>query len=116
MCFLEALACGLPVIAPAWGGQADFLNGQNAQLVAYEVVRTRGEEYEKPAGKNFLALPDVACASRLMREVFEKRKTRSMPRKRLFPSPRYFWWETIAREFLEWLGDPGGRSCRGKKA
>ena len=32
MPFLEAIACGMPVIAPRFGGQLDFLNDQNAIL------------------------------------------------------------------------------------
>lgn len=36
--YLEAAACGLPVIATGWSGQTDFLNGGNSRLLKYKLV------------------------------------------------------------------------------
>jgi len=38
--FLEAMSCGLPVIATGWGGQTDFLNDRNSWLVEYDLEPT----------------------------------------------------------------------------
>lgn len=35
---LEALACGVPVISPDYGGQTDYLNEDNAWLIDYEEI------------------------------------------------------------------------------
>ena len=36
--YLEAAACGLPVIATGWSGQTDFLNAGNSRLLEYRLV------------------------------------------------------------------------------
>jgi len=36
--YLEAAACGVPVIATGWGGQLDFLNRRNSRLLKYTLV------------------------------------------------------------------------------
>jgi glycosyltransferase involved in cell wall biosynthesis len=38
--YMEAMASGIPVIAPAWGGQMDFLTEENSYLVDYEITPT----------------------------------------------------------------------------
>ncbi len=105
MCLLEALACGVPVITPGWGGQADFLSAKNAFFIGYRLARARGEEYENTEGENYLAWPDAVHAAGLMREIFLRREDRVFRKQLLLPSARYFWWATIAEEFLEWIQD-----------
>lgn len=36
--YLEAAACGLPVIATGWSGHTDFLNSGNSRLLQYKLV------------------------------------------------------------------------------
>ncbi|MBI5178718.1 MAG: glycosyltransferase family 4 protein [Nitrospinae bacterium] len=36
--YLEAAACGVPVIATGWSGQLDFLNRKNSRLLKYRLV------------------------------------------------------------------------------
>jgi glycosyltransferase involved in cell wall biosynthesis len=56
--YLEALACGLPVIATGWGGHTEFLNEKNSLLVKYKTVPAGNIQYDNQAGKGLMAEPD----------------------------------------------------------
>ncbi len=58
MIYLEALACGIPVIATGWGGHCDFLDEKNALLVKYKLVSAKEIQYDNKNGKGFMAEPD----------------------------------------------------------
>ena len=99
LCFLEAFACGLPVIAMSWSGHADFLHAGESALVDFTLVATDGEEYEAAPKDQQIALPDVHHAAGLLREFYERRSSREGPVP--FDLEGYWHWETIAREFLD---------------
>jgi glycosyltransferase involved in cell wall biosynthesis len=103
LCFLEALACGLPVVGINWGGQADFLNRRNSCFIKHTLVPTTGEEYEQADPAGLIALPDIEHAAKVMRRIFLKGRGVLVSQQVLQPSPQYFWWLTIARDFLGYL-------------
>ncbi len=71
----EAMACGKPVIATPYSGNADFFNLNTGYPVAYSLVEIERDEGPYRAGARW-AEPDVEYAARLMREVYERRGER----------------------------------------
>jgi GT2 family glycosyltransferase len=70
MPILEAMACGLPVIATDWSAQCDFMNHGNAYPV--EVERLIPAEAKCPYYKGFSwAQPSYEHLRAMMRHVFE---------------------------------------------
>ena len=43
--FIEAMACGLPTVGPAWGGNTDFMNKNNSFLVGGKLVPINNGEF-----------------------------------------------------------------------
>ncbi len=71
--FMEALACGCPVIATRWSGQLDFLHEGICDLIDCEIVPVPwNNDVELSAGQRW-AEPSVEHLRKLMRQVFEHR-------------------------------------------
>jgi glycosyltransferase involved in cell wall biosynthesis len=69
--YMEALSCGCPVIATRWGGQMDFLNDQNSELVDSTLAPVPWDaDGELFAGHRW-AEPSVDQLRERMRHVFE---------------------------------------------
>lgn len=72
--YMEALACGCPVIATRWSGQLDFLNDRNSFLIDATVESTPANvDIEVFAGQRW-AEPNVEHLRELMRYVFNHRQ------------------------------------------
>ncbi len=72
---MEAMACGLPVIAPTFGGQSTFMNEDNAYILDHTVAPVSVDAaglYPKFAGHNW-AEPSVEHLRELMRHVVSNR-------------------------------------------
>lgn len=71
--FLEAMACGLPVIGTQWGGQSDFLTPEVAYpLPIAGMVPTPDYDLAHYRGLRW-AEPDLGQLRRLMRHLYEHR-------------------------------------------
>jgi len=69
--YLEALACGIPVIAPEHGGQLQFLNKKNSILTKCGTRKARNQEqYWKPHPKAIVGNPDEEAFSEAMQQVY----------------------------------------------
>jgi len=64
----EAMALGKPVIATAWSGNMDFMNGGNSCPVNYSLVTLDRDHGTYRAGQQW-AEPDTEHAAQLMRRV-----------------------------------------------
>ncbi len=95
LCFLEALACGLWVIAINYSGQMDFVNNKNSFFINYYLDKTSNDEYERILVPQYIAYPDLDDAVEKLKKVYNK----------VLPFPEidynYYRWQSIAQDFLE---------------
>ena len=73
--YMEAMACGLPVIGTGWGGNTEYMNDANSYLLDYELVPVPAPALsEAPHFRgHHWAEPQRDDLRRRMREVFEDR-------------------------------------------
>jgi glycosyltransferase involved in cell wall biosynthesis len=72
--FLESMACGVPVIAPDFGGHLDFVNKDNGWLIPIKKLTHLSERLCKinSAYKNlWFAEPEIKDVREIMRYVYE---------------------------------------------
>lgn len=70
--FLEAMACGIPVIAPNFSGQQDFLNDNNSLLInTGHMYAPATAQYWNYSVKALTGHPDIKHCAKLMKEIFE---------------------------------------------
>jgi len=110
--YMEALACGRPVIATRWGGQMDFLNDENANLIELEGLQSTGADIdiEVFAGHRW-AEPSVDHLRRLLRFALSHRAESARKAERGLADMREKWdWRIVVphwvREFERLLGRP----------
>ena len=114
--YMEALACGRPVIATRWGGQLDFLNDENADLIDIEGVRPTGADIDLEvfAGHRWAA-PSVEHLRQIMRRMVSNAATSARKAERGLLDMREKWdWQIVvptwAREFERLLESQGAQS------
>lgn len=110
--FMEALACGRPVIATRWGGQMDFLNDENADLIELDGLRSTGADIDLEifAGHRW-AEPSVDHLRQLLRGAVNDRPSAACKAARGLRDMRQKWdWRFVipawAREFDRLLDRP----------
>ena len=69
---MQAMACGLPVIATGWSGNTEFMNDQNSLLIEVEGLEEIGEQVEIPfyRGQRW-AKPSAEHLTALLRQVYK---------------------------------------------
>jgi glycosyltransferase involved in cell wall biosynthesis len=76
--YMEAMACGIPCIATAWGGQTDFINDNNGYLLDYQLKPVDMnipdcQQYFKPYMR--LAEPNTNHLKELLRNAYENKES-----------------------------------------
>ncbi|MFW5702855.1 MAG: glycosyltransferase family 4 protein, partial [Candidatus Dojkabacteria bacterium] len=92
---LEAVACGLPVVATAWSGQMDFLNDENAYLVDYKLGPAKSH-LDNPGA--FWAEPDLKDLKEQMRAVYENKNASDT--EKIKKTAQAYNWEASSRLLL----------------
>ncbi len=108
---MEAIACGLPVIAPAWGGYLDFLDESNAILTNINAVVPIGSEVDIPtfAGQRWAEPSPDGLAEAMCRLCKDDALRRKLGEKgRADVEKRWQWYQVsaIAAERLKEMSGP----------
>lgn len=98
MVYLEALACGLPVIVTGWGGHMDFINEANARVVKYTLRPAREIQYDCDSPESLIAEPDVDDLAAQMRAAYDSGQRRPLDTVKALER---FTWPRLAAQFLE---------------
>ncbi len=99
MIYLEALACGLPVIATGWGGHCDFLNEKNALLIKYKLVPAKDIQYDNKNGRGQMAEPDFNDLIDKMN--FAKNNVEMLKNNIKNIDLSQFYWQNIVKDMTE---------------
>lgn len=101
MPILEAMACGLPVIATDWGAHRDFMNNENAYPVYVEKLVAAQAKCPYYDGFNW-AEPSYEHLRMLMRHVYENQdEAKSKGIKAARDAAEKWTWDHSARKILE---------------
>ena len=97
--YLEAMATGLPCIAPSWGGQTDFLNKTNGLILNGELkhVNSKAANFTWFRDNMKWFEPDRRHLGTLMREVYRNPKEAQRKGKKAYETviPTWTWENTI---------------------
>lgn len=95
---IEAMSCGLPVIATNFGGQTDFINSENGWLVGYDLIKPKEIAYEETYWGQ-IKLSELSLA---MLDAFNSKELNKKSEKAIEKS-KEFTWEESAKKIINLL-------------
>ena len=97
---LEAMGCGLSVIATNFGGQIDFVNGTNGYLIDYDLKPVEHELMYQGVSWARPRIPDLRRLMRLVKEDLEITKIKG---ENALKTAKQYTWENSAQKLIELL-------------
>jgi glycosyltransferase involved in cell wall biosynthesis len=115
---IEAMACGLPTIGPAWGGNTDFMNKNNSFLVGGSMVPINNSEFlriqPQYGGQNWFDI-DEGQLSKTMRWIYDnKSKAKKIGEEAANYVKQGWTWEHTAAKLHRALTDIGDKIYKTK--
>lgn len=109
--YIEAMACGLPVIGTRWSGNLDFMNDENSYLIDIEGLEEVDERMEFPFYRGHRwAAPSVGHLVDLMRRVHRRaEEARERGRRARQDVVERWSWENAARAVVSRLESVSSR-------
>ncbi len=101
MVYLEALACGIPVIATGWGGHTDFLNEANSELLKYKLVAAGLVQYDNNSKNAVMSEPDFNDLVVKLVSVYNNYE-QAMGKAGKFQI-KNFYWQNIAKKLKKYI-------------
>jgi hypothetical protein len=102
LCGLEAMATGLPLIATAWSGPAEYLDPEDSFPLSFRLVEAGGVASNHVRYHGLWAEPDREHLRQLLRWLFEHREESAERGKKAASRVREHWgWDRVARQVRE---------------
>lgn len=97
---IEAMACGIPVIATNFGGQTDFITNDNGWLIGYDLEEVTWDvAYES----NKWGTPRIEELRKAMREAYENRASTKRKAANAQTTAQSYTWLNAAKKAMEAL-------------
>lgn len=97
---IEAMACGLPVIATNFGGQVDYVNNENGWLIDYDLTEVSHDIFYESVS---WATPRVEHLRKLMRYAYEHQDDVKLKGQKALETAKNFTWDITGKKIAEIL-------------
>jgi glycosyltransferase involved in cell wall biosynthesis len=100
----ESMACGVPCIAPSWGGLTDFCNKDNSLILERAMVVPARQDFlfKQYCGTHW-CVPDIFEIREKMRYAYENQEEMKEKGKKSFETVSKMTWENAANKCIEAL-------------